>query len=324
MKQRILVLGAHGFIGREVVAALASSDWATPVSGVRRAVSASAPFEQRVLDATQEDSVLSAAQGAAAIVNCVAGSNSNLVSSTRAACAAAARMTPAPRIIHISSMSVYGSATGIIDEAAPLLGDLGDYSAAKIQAESVAAAYGRCIILRPGCVFGPRSDQWTVRMARLLQARRLGDLGAAGDGYCNLVHVADVANAILRGLQRAELDGRAFNLSTPQPPTWNEFLARFALALGAVPVRRISHRRLRFESKVVAPPLKIAEILAGRAKINTQHLPPPIPPSLLRVMGQEIRLDTRRSESDLGMRWRDLDASLAESAQWFLKTYAAR
>ena len=37
MKQRILVLGANGYVGRRVVAALAASDWAEPVAGVRRA-----------------------------------------------------------------------------------------------------------------------------------------------------------------------------------------------------------------------------------------------------------------------------------------------
>ena len=35
-KQRVLVLGAGGFVGRHVMAALATSDWATPVAAVRR------------------------------------------------------------------------------------------------------------------------------------------------------------------------------------------------------------------------------------------------------------------------------------------------
>ncbi|WZB74124.1 NAD-dependent epimerase/dehydratase family protein [Achromobacter insuavis] len=42
MKQRILVLGANGYVGRRVVAALAASDWAEPVAGVRRARSKAA------------------------------------------------------------------------------------------------------------------------------------------------------------------------------------------------------------------------------------------------------------------------------------------
>ena len=37
MKQRIVVLGAGGFIGRHIVSALAASDWAAPVAAAHRA-----------------------------------------------------------------------------------------------------------------------------------------------------------------------------------------------------------------------------------------------------------------------------------------------
>jgi len=209
---------------------------------------------------------------------------------------------------------------GLVDETAPLRGDLGAYSTAKVAAETTLAAYPRAVIFRPGCVFGPGSEQWSIRMARLLVARRLGDLGAAGDGFCNLVHVGDVVLAILRALENPGVDGRVFNLSTPQPPTWNEFLVKYATALNAVPVGRISGRRLRIEGKLLAPPLKIAEILCRVCKLDAARLPPPIPPSLIRLMGQEIRLDTRRAEADLGLRFRDVDEALTSTARWFLES----
>lgn len=319
MKQFILVLGANGFIGREVVAGLASTDWATPILGVRRPTTSTYnQCEQRIIEATSVDSVLAGTQGVSSIVNCVTGDAGIIVSATKALFEAAERMTPAPRIIHLSTMSVYGSATGLVDETAPLRGDLGPYSAAKVAAEATAAVYPHAVIFRPGCVFGPGSEQWSIRIAHLLLEHRLGDLGAAGDGYSNLVYVGDVVLAILRALENPRVDGQIFNLSMPEPPTWNEFLVKYGTALHAVPVRRISQRRLRIEGKVLAPPLKIAEILCRIFKVDARHLPPPIPPSLMRLMGQEIRLDTRRAEAQLGMRWRDLDATLAETAGWFL------
>lgn len=321
MKQAILVLGANGFIGREVVAGLASTDWATPILGVRdSSPSRSDLFEQRTVEATDVESVSAAMQGMSGIVNCVAGDAGTIVNATKALFVAAERMTPAPRIIHLSTMSVYGSAVGLVDEMAPLIGDLGPYSAAKVAAETTAAAYPHAIIFRPGCVFGPRSEQWSIRIARLLLAHRLGDLGAAGDGYCNLVHVSDVVLAIIRALENTRVDGRAFNLSAPEPPTWNEFLVKYGTALHAVPVRRLSQRRLRIEGKVLAPPLKIAEILCRVCKLNAWYLPQPIPPSLIRSMGQEIRLDSRKAEAELGLLWRDLDASIDETAHWFLES----
>jgi nucleoside-diphosphate-sugar epimerase len=321
MKQPILVLGANGFIGRRVIAALAASDWAEPIAGVRHAGKAAGSAAKRcVVDATSADSVRSALSGVAAVVNCTAPPAAQIVSSVEALVQAIAGSRDDIRVVHLSSMAVYGSATGLLDESASLKGDLGEYSAAKVAAEAVAARHSRAIIFRPGCVYGPDSAQWSLRFAHYLLAHRLGDLGAAGDGYCNLVHVDDVANAVLRALENPQTDGRVYNLSTPSPPSWNEYLVRYARALGAVPVRRISGRKLKIETKVLAPPLKIAEILARVCRLDAGRLPPPIPPSLARLMSQEIRLSTVRAERELAVRWKDLDSGLSETARWCLES----
>jgi 2-alkyl-3-oxoalkanoate reductase len=322
MTQRILVIGANGFIGRHVTAGLDSSGWATPILGVRKDGAESNRFERRIVEATDAGSIGAALQGVSGIVNCVAGDAETIVAGAKALLEAAKRTNPAPRIMHLSTMSVYGDASGLVGEAAPLRGDLGPYSAAKVSAEITFAAYPRTVVFRPGCVFGPGSDQWTVRIARLLLAHRLGDLGAAGDGFCNLVHVGDVVQAILRAFEEPRADGRVFNLSVPNPPTWNEFLVRYGTALNAVPVRRISQRRLRLEGKILAPPLKVAELFARAIKLDARRIPPLIPPSLMRTMRQEIRLDTSRAEAELGLRWKTAEAMLDEGARWFLGSRA--
>jgi 2-alkyl-3-oxoalkanoate reductase len=323
MKQPILVLGANGFIGRRVIAALAATDWAEPIAGLRRpGKSPAGAAKQCVVDATSVESVRSASQGVSAVVNCTAPEAAGIVSCVEALSQAAGRQAEM-RVVHLSTMSVYGSATGLLDESAPLRGDLGEYSAAKVAAEAVAARHPRTVIFRPGCVYGPESPQWSLRFAHYLLAHRLGDLGVAGDGYCNLVHVDDVAVAIVRALENPQTDGRVYNLSCPSPPTWNEYLVRYARALRAVPVRRISGRRLKIETKVLAPPLKIAEILARACHLSPDRLPPPIPPSLGRLMSQEIRLSTARAEHELAVRWKDLDSGLSETARWVLESRRA-
>jgi 2-alkyl-3-oxoalkanoate reductase len=321
MQRSILVLGANGFIGRAVMAGLASTNWATPIRGVPRpSAHCGNQFEQRLLDARNLDSLLSGLQDVSGVVNCVSGDADTILRTTRNLFEAAARTRPAPRIVHLSSMTVYGSAVGLIDETGQLLGDLGPYSAANVAAEAVCAAYPHTIILRLGCEFGPGGEHWTIRIARLLMRRRLGDLGAAGDGYCNLTPIADVVFAVLRALEGPGLEGRIYNVAIPVQPTWNEFLVKYATTLHAVPVRRISQRRLRIESKLLAPPLKLAEILARASKVNTGRLPDPIPPSLIRLMQQEIRLDTRRAQLELGLRAHDFDRAVEESARWFLES----
>lgn len=318
MQQSILVLGANGFIGRRVVAALGATGWAAPILGVRRpAKLQGANYEQRTVEATNVESVAAALKDVSGVVNCVAGNAESIVAAARALFEAAGRSAPSRHIVHLSTMSVYGSAEGLLDESAPLRADLGPYSESKVAAEAIAVKYPSVTIFRPGCVFGPQSEQWTIRFAQLLLARRLGDLGAAGDGCCNLVHVDDVASAVVRALETPQERVRTYNLSTNEQPTWNEYLVRFATALRAVPVRRLTHRRLKIEGKLLAPPLKIAEILSRRIKLDPHRLPPPIPPSLIRLMGQDIRLDTKRVETELGQRWQNLQTSIEETARWY-------
>jgi 2-alkyl-3-oxoalkanoate reductase len=317
MKQPVLVLGASGFIGGRIVTALAATDWARPILGVhRQPTDAGGPLERRTLDATRAESLGAALRDVRAVVNCVAGDSRTLAASAQALATAATAISPRPRIVHLSTMSVYGGATGPVDESTPLKGDTGDYSVAKIAAETALASYPDAIMLRPGCVFGPGSPQWSARIARLLLSRRLGELGAAGEGYCNLVHVDDVALAVVRALQQEQLAARALNLVVAEPPTWNEALAVYARALRAPALRRISPLRLKVESRLLAPPLKVVEILARRAGVGGGDLPPPIPPSLLDLMGQRMRLDSRNARSALGITFRDVAVTLGDSAAW--------
>jgi nucleoside-diphosphate-sugar epimerase len=321
LKQPILVLGAEEFVGGKVVQALAAAGWAAPIAGMRRrSASGQGQAEERLVDATSSESVRAALQGVAAVVNCVSDRPRSIVSSAKALFESAVALAAPPPIVHFSSMTVYGSSVGLVDESTPLRGDIGPYSAAHVAAEGIAASYPRVVIFRPGCEFGPGSEYWGARIAGCLLARRLGDLGPAGDGYCNLVDMEDVVAAVLRALASPEPSRRIFNLANPEAPTWNEFLTRYGIALGAVPVRRISRRRLDLEGRLLAPPLKIAEILARACRLDARALAVPIPPSLLRLMKQEIRLDTRRAEADLGLRWKSMDTSLAETARWFLQS----
>lgn len=310
---RVLVLGAGGFIGRRIVTALAAGGWARPVAAGRH--SASLPggegVEVRALDATDPEGLAPVLEGVGAVVNCVAGSAPNIVSAARVLFATAARCAAPPRIVHLSSLAVYGSARGEVDESTPLSGTREPYGAAKLVAEQLALSYPRAVILRPGIVYGPASPWWSDRIARLLVARRLGDLGAAAQGVCNLVHVNDVAEAVVRSVRAADVEGQIFNLALPQPPTWNEYFRRYAQALGATPLRRISGARLAFELAVRGPLLKVTEML-GHADGA-----PPLRPWLLRLCRHDITMRAQRIVQALGLAWTPLDGGLAGTAAWF-------
>ena len=300
-KLRVLVLGAQGFVGRSLTAAFEGSDWAASVGGGQYGEATHGDI-RAALDAS--DLVVNAAHGRPAAIRAAADTLYDL----------AARLSTPPRIVHLSSMTVYGSAVGDIDESAELRADLGDYAAAHLAAERRAAGYPNCVVLRPGCEYGATCPEWSARIARLLIARRLGDLGAAGDGYCNLVYLDDLTEAILAALRIPGIQGQAFNLAMPDPPTWNEYFTLFARALRAVPLRRIGRRRLQLETKVWAPALRIAEIFARRLHLQGRT-PAVLSPSLRRLCEQEIRLDSRKAEKLLGLRWTSLADGLARTAE---------
>ena len=320
MKQRVLVLGANGFIGKRVVQALAASEWAAPISTSRRAVRVICADQPKSLqlDATDARQLRSAMEGVTGVVNCVLGNSRTIVNNARVLFGVAASMSQPPRIVHLSSLAVYGAAVGDVDQTTAPIGRLSAYGAAKLESEQLATANSSALTLRLAIVYGPDSAQWSGRIAQLLHAGRLGDLGPAGDGYCNLVYIDDAVEAILRALRSPNIEGRIFNLSLPEPPTWNEYFGRYAAALGAVPLAHITKRRLRIESKIMAPPQKFAEIIVGKiAPRLARLLPQAIPPSLIRLFEQEIRMKVGATEEAFGLRWTPLEEGLKKAAAWY-------
>lgn len=309
---KVLVTGADDFIAGAILARLADSSWAQPSADDRllpatlRGKVVSLP-----VDASQEDDLARVLSDFDAVVHCSGPAPDVIEASARALYGALARMGHTPRVVHLSSMTVYGNVEGPVTEDAPVRAELGPYAAARVRAEQLAQGYSNAVILRPGVEYGPGGQAWTGRVARWLRARRLGDLGVAGDGTCNLVHVDDVADATLKALRAPEAAGQAFNLVMDKPPSWNDYFTAYAIALGAVPVRRISPRWLRLETRLLAPPLKVLELLCARAVGDKVRPPPAIPPSLLRLMRQDIRLDNTRAKSLLAWQPRDLAAGLA-------------
>jgi nucleoside-diphosphate-sugar epimerase len=285
-RKPVLVLGASGFIGSRVVAALANSARYRPVAASRHSAVA--------LDATKIDAMRAALRDMHYVVNCIAGNERVMVRSTQTLCEAA-RSVPPRRIIHLSSMAVYGDAIGTVREDHPPVGPISGYGKAKIECERIVREFvddgGDAVILRPTCVFGTGSPQWTARLMRLLRSHRIGDLGTEGDGCCNLAFIDDVVAGIIAALDAADASGRAFNLSSSCDLTWNQFLMLFGKALGATPIRRISPRRLRIETKLLAPARRIA------SKFVRLPATEAITPSLAALWRQDIRIDCSAAQT---------------------------
>jgi nucleoside-diphosphate-sugar epimerase len=318
LSSRIVVLGASGFVGRRVLHHLTKTGWAHPVAVSRHASGLRlAGVETLDVDVSNNKSLAMALSNAVGVVNCVAGSPELIVSTTRAVLEIASGLPLPPRIVHFSSLAAYGSATGVVDETSPLRGDLDNYSAAKAQTDRLAGQYRSMVVLRPGIVYGPGSSWWTDRIARLLVRKRLGDLGGAGDGNCNLVFVEDVAIAAVRALRLSSRDLGAYNLGWPAPLTWNAYFEKYAGALDALPMKHLSRQRLLFETRLLAPILKVFEMALLTQSLARWNPVPPLRPWLPALCGQDIRMDVSRAESALALSWTPLDVGLRLSADWF-------
>lgn len=307
---KVLVLGGTGYIGARLVATLSQADGTTAVAGSRRAG----------VDTLDFASMRRALQGVDAVVNCVAGSAAAIAQGARVLVQTAQRAGH-PRIVHLSSMSVYGALEGEVTEASPRDPSIGWYAKAKCEAEDVIADYeGGAVMFRPGCVWGPGSELWVGRIGRLLRARRLGDLGAAGDGWSNLVAVDDVCAAIAAALRVDTTTGlpRVFNLAAPDSPRWNDYFVDLALAIGATPVARLSGRRVKLDAKLLGPPLKALEIVARKAGRAARGLPDPIPPGLPALFERQLHLRSEVAQRELGPQWTPYERVLRESAAWFV------
>ena len=204
---RVLILGATGYIGSRLMSHLQADGRFDPIGAARRGRQGSLH-----LDTRDQHALTQALSASDAVVNCVAGSARAIAEGAqvlaRAACAARV-----PAVVHLSSMAVFGDREVSVHEDSPL-GDVpGWYAQAKQAAEAAMTALAhnvtgpgggvRVTVLRPGCVWGPGSTLWVDRIARWLVQGRLGDLGAAGDGWTHGVTVDDVCTDRPRRAHRA-------------------------------------------------------------------------------------------------------------------------
>lgn len=313
---RVLVIGASGHIGRRYLAWQAQC---TPGPLAVQALGASRhgrPPQTLALDVRDGAQLRQALLGMDAVVHAVAGSADAIARGTERLCETALPL--GVRVVHLSTQSVYGPFEGTVHESMPLDPRLGWYGRAKCEAEMHVREFvrrgGKAVVLRPGCVWGAGSWLWAGRIAQWLRAGRLGELGAAGDGWSNLVHVDDVCQAIRAALLLPLRAGQlpTFNLAAPDSPRWNEVFVDMALALGT-PVQRLGARALWLDSHLASPALKLAQMLCRCLHLPTDAIPEPMPPGLVRLWAQQMRLDSRAASAQLGLRWTPYLQALADS-----------
>lgn len=223
--QTLLVTGASGFIGGAIARRLGAYAGVTVRAASRQAM----PDGVR-LDLTDPASLPPALEGVDAVIHCAVGDAATTIAGTRHLLAAS-RAGGVQRFVHLSSVGVYAATEGALAEDSPRVATEGHgYARWKAAAERECEASGlECVLLRPAIVHGAGSVLWVGKMGARLSHGLVGDMGEAGEGWCNPVHVDDVAAAA-----EAALTGRpgAYNISGAAPLTWNAYFAGLAAAMG--------------------------------------------------------------------------------------------
>ena len=319
----VLVTGAGGFIGGAVARALAAQPDGAVRGATRDGRAMGGGIRACRLDVRDQASVQAAMAGVDAVVHCAVGDRATTVDGTRLLLQVA-RQAGVRRVVHLSSVSVYGAASGAVDEATPLVSSEGaGYAHWKSAAEAVcreAAATGlQVVLLRPAIVYGPGSRLWiTVPAQRVAQGAWAG-LGAAGQGLCNPVHVRDVAAACQAAI-RAPIASpcEAFNVSGTEALSWSGWYDRLAQALGRPAWRDLSPGAWRRRALAGLPLKALARAVPAAGRIFRRQILGSPARSELALFALDAHYPIAKAKAQLG--WAPqigLDDGLVESIAWF-------
>ena len=238
-----LVTGATGQVGSHVVEQLVRAGWS--VRGLSRSDASDVALRAAGAEPVRGDiedgaSLIAASKGVGFIFHTAAaitqrggwdGYRRINIEGTRAVIEAAA--TSGARLLHLSSVAVYGStgrygAQKTSEET--VLGPLGErsfYARSKRESEEMVMEAHRAgriwaTAVRPDVIYGPRDRQFVPRMARAI---RLGVMPLLGGGKSTLavVHASNVAEGAILAATSDIAGGRAYNLANDYDVTVRDF-----------------------------------------------------------------------------------------------------
>jgi nucleoside-diphosphate-sugar epimerase len=256
--QKILVTGAAGFVGAWVVESFHLSG--IPVRAGIRSFNSAVRLARRDIeivpcDVLSETQLRSAMEGCDAVVHCAVGNERVTIDGTRNVLATASELG-LRRVVHLSSVGVFGNTAGVIDENGARSGR-NAYAKRKIAAELICEQFiargTPVVVLRPTIIYGPFSYAWTVSFANRLWSGQWGTFGRAGEGKCNLVYVTDVVQSIFRALESDQAPGQTFNVNGDEIITWNDYFVRFNEALGRPPLPAVNTWPIAVKSRLLFP-----------------------------------------------------------------------
>ncbi len=248
--KRIFLTGASGFIGARLAECLTMAYGAEVHALIRRFGTVGTARLTRLAgvrtfygDIQDPEAIRKASQGCSHFIHCATGTSGSrrqqrevTVAGTRNILEAAFQVG-AERMLHFSSAAVHGLTRSgeVIREEDPLNGS-SPYAQMKILAESLVYQYHNSyrlpvVILRPTCVWGPFSRNWTIEAVELVR-KGVAFLPLEGTGAANAVYIDNLVDAVYLALTKTESIGQVFLINDDEPKTWGELYGGYARFLG--------------------------------------------------------------------------------------------
>jgi len=321
--QKILVTGATGFIGGAVVRRLLSEGHT--VRAMARQPEKAADLgelgaEVVMADLGDEDLLERAVEGCAVVIHCAAqvgpadtrtafeGPNVAGTENVLVACGKGA----VKRFVFLSSISAFGlPASGVITDDSPrgLAGEA--YSDSKFGAEEAVWSFCHArglpfTIVRPSCVYGPRSPYWSVIPLKQIRKRKFLII-AGGRGTFNYVYIDNLVDAILLVAADDRALGDAF-IVNDGTTTWREFFAAYEKMAGQKGMRSVSL------------PVAKAGLAARNLMSRLKHKSPTAQRAMNFMTGSAV-FSEAHIEQKLGHHTRvPLEEGLRRTEAWFRET----
>lgn len=319
--RRMLVTGGNGFLGSRLVRLLCAEGW-TVRCLLRRSSRTGRiddlPVERVIGDVRDPQSLEAATAGCRGVMHLASLASWELIASpllhavvvegTRNVLRAAQAAGNLRTVVMSSAAAINGTDHPVVqDETAPFTLDPREfsYAAAKRQAEQLTAgvvAEGLpAVIVNPAEIYGPDDTDFVTsgNLRQWIRSRPAMVL----QGGTGIVHVDDVATAVLAAWRRGRVGERYFlggeNLTL-------KALAELTLELAGHPRRPV----------MVLPNglVKRAAALAGRSR-----MPFPVPPAMIPYATKYWFFTAAKAERELGVQFRPAAEVLEPTIEWLQK-----
>ncbi len=233
---KVFVTGATGFIGSNLVKRLLEEGYTVRVLVRKKDARFPPSVERKVGDLTDLDSLREAVKGVGIVFNLAAGLpyhrlsrekywqvNVTGVENIIQACIEA----KVKRLIHISTVGIYGPSNGkIINENSPIhITDA--YSETKTQGEKLIKAHVKdlpFVIIKPTIGYGPGDTRpGFVNLFRLINKGMFIRVGS-GENFFHTVYIDNLIDALILASKKKGVEGKDFIIGDNPCPTMNQIV----------------------------------------------------------------------------------------------------